>query len=135
MFLRMFLCLVREIAEYPLKKNRNTYRKQAQRKAGSIVWPGNLNDSLLFFLLNSSFKAIVLLLISGCAQHPIKVRYPMKRNIRHMPVRRSVASASRLISSGPPAPPTIPVQSMPANEPWLAVAVFKAKMNVRKRPN
>lgn len=43
-----------------------------------------------------------------------------------MPVRRSVASASRLISSGPPAPPTIPVQSMPANEPWLAVAVFNA---------
>ena len=67
--------------------------------------------------ITSSFKLTVLLLTKGCAQKPINVMYPMKIRISNIPVRNEVASDTRLTSSGPPAPPTIPEQRMPAKEP------------------
>ena len=50
----------------------------------------------------------------------------MKTKTRSIPVRNEVASDNRLISSGPPAPPTMAEQRIPANEPWFWVTVFKA---------
>ena len=57
----------------------------------------------------------------------MNVMYPIKRITKSIPVRNDVASDKRLISSGPPAPPTIPEQRMPAKDPWFWVTVFRAR--------
>jgi hypothetical protein len=90
--------------------------KRSRKRKTEITGKYNIVVSSSYFF-KSSFRLIVLLLISGRAQKPMKVIYPTKSRIDSIPVRKDVASANVLTIIGPPAPPTIAEHKIPANEP------------------